>query len=198
MKRALLILERIIRDGKAAADVIQRIRALYRHAPPRKDALNINDVIEEVETLIASDARRQSVTLRVNLQKSLPHVLGDRIQLQQVVANLARNALEAMEEVTGRTRVLRIESGQEDRCVTVQVSDTGVGMSDYSIAFDTFFTTKTQGMGMGLAICRSIVEAHGGQLSGSAATPHGSIFRFSLPVAGIVLHKALKEPPPLV
>ena len=183
MPRAMLILERIIRDGKAAADVIQRIRALYRHAPPNKDALCINDVIEEVESLIAADARRQSVTLRIELQEALPPVLGDRVQLQQVISNLARNAIEAMETVTDRARELRIQSLRQEHQVVVQVKDTGMGMTDYANAFERFFTTKTQGMGMGLAICRSIIEAHGGQLGATHATPYGSIFRFSLPAA---------------
>jgi PAS domain S-box-containing protein len=181
--RAVLSLERIIRDGRAAADVIQRIRALYRHAPPSKDELSINEVIEEVESLIAADARRQSVVLRVELQKSLPPVLGDRVQLQQVLSNLARNAIEAMETVTTHARELRIQSLHHEHQVIVQVRDTGTGMPDYSNAFEPFFTTKAHGMGMGLAICRSIVEAHGGQLRASHATPSGSVFSFSLPVA---------------
>ena len=186
MSRAMLILERIIRDGKAAADVIQRIRALYRHAPPNKDALSVNEVIEEVESIIAADARRQSVTLRIELQDALPPVLGDRVQLQQVISNLARNAIEAMENVTDRARELRIVSMHQDRQVVVQVKDTGAGMPDYASAFEPFFTTKAQGMGMGLAICRSIVEAHGGQLGATSAAPHGSVFRFSLPA--VVAH----------
>jgi hypothetical protein len=181
--RALLSLERIIRDGKAAADVIQRIRALYRHSPPSKDALSINEVIEEVGSLIAADARRQSIALRVDLQETLPPILGDRIQLQQVISNLARNAIEAMETVTNRARELRIVSLHQDRHVVVQVKDTGPGMSDYANAFEPFFTTKAQGMGMGLAICRSIVEAHGGHLRANHAQPSGSVFSFSLPAA---------------
>jgi len=183
MARALQSLERIIRDGKAAADVIQRIRALYRHAPPNNDALSINDVIEEVESLIAADARRQTVVLRVDLQERLPPVRGDRVQLQQVISNLARNAIEAMETATTQPRELRILSLHEGRQVVVQVRDTGTGMQDYTNAFEPFFTTKPQGMGMGLAICRSIVEAHGGQLRATRATPSGSVFSFSLPAA---------------
>jgi PAS domain S-box-containing protein len=179
--RALVTLERIIRDGRAAADVIQRIRSLYRHAPPSKDNLSVNAVIEEVCRLIAAETRRQSITLRTDLQRSLPPVLADRVQLQQLISNLARNAIEAMEHVTIRARELRIVSLQENRQVIVQVRDTGVGMQDYVTAFEPFYTTKAQGMGMGLAICRSIVEAHGGHLWAAHARPCGSIFSFSLP-----------------
>jgi PAS domain S-box-containing protein len=184
--RALLSLERIIRDGKAAAEVIQRIRALYRHAPPKKDALSINDVIEEVGSLIAADARRQSIALRVDLHEPLPPILGDRVQLQQVISNLARNAIEAMEAVTNRARELRIVSLHQDQQIVVQVRDTGPGMTDYANAFEPFFTTKAQGMGMGLAICRSIVEAHGGHLRAAHAKPSGSVFSFSLPATEFV------------
>jgi PAS domain S-box-containing protein len=149
MSRAMLILERIIRDGKAAADVIQRIRALYRHAPPNKDALSVNEVIEEVESIIAADARRQSVTLRIELQDALPPVLGDRVQLQQVISNLARNAIEAMENVTDRARELRIVSMHQDRQVVVQVKDTGAGNAGLCERVRAILHDKSAGHGYG-------------------------------------------------
>jgi PAS domain S-box-containing protein len=181
--RALLSLDRIIRDGRSAADVIQRIRSLYRHSPPTKGALRVNEVIEEVCQLMATEFQRLSIALRMGLQASLPRVLADRVQLQQVMSNLLRNAIEAMDHTTGRERALEITSAHEADMVVVHVRDTGDAMDDFSRAFDPFFTTKPQGMGMGLAISRSIVEMHGGRLWATRATPHGSIFSFSLPCA---------------
>jgi PAS domain S-box-containing protein len=181
--RALQSLDRIIRDGKAAADVIQRIRALYRHAPPSKDALSLNEVIEEVCGLMATEVRRRLITLRLDLHQHLPAVLADRVQLQQVLSNLLRNAAEAMDNVSDRSRELDITSLREGDRVVVHMRDTGDGMEDFANAFDPFFTTKPHGMGMGLAICRSIVETHGGRLWATRATPNGSVFSFSLPCA---------------
>ncbi|MEJ0085223.1 MAG: PAS domain-containing protein [Pseudomonadota bacterium] len=183
--RALVSLERIIRDGRSAADVIERIRALYRHAPPDKDELSVNEVIEEVCKLIAAEARRQSINVRTELQPTLPLIRADRVQLQQVLANLTRNAIEAMETVTDGARELRIASLHEGPRVVVHVQDTGTGMPEYSTAFEPFYTTKAQGMGMGLAICRSIVEAHGGLLWATGAEPRGSVFSFALPAASL-------------
>lgn len=181
--RALLSLDRIIRDGKGAADVIQRIRSLYRHAPPSKGALSVNEVIEEVCRLMASEFQRRSIILRVELQQPLTPVFADRVQLQQVMSNLLRNAVEAMDRTTDRARELEITSLREGDRVVVRVRDTGDAMEDFAHAFDPFFTTKPQGMGMGLAISRSILEMHGGRLWATCAAPNGSIFSFSLPCA---------------
>jgi hypothetical protein len=181
--RALLSLERITRDSKAAAEVIQRIRSLYRHSLPTKGALSVNEVIEEVCRLMAAEFQRLSIALRVELQRPLPRVLGDRVQLQQVMSNLLRNALEAMDQTTGRARELEITSAREADGIVVRVRDTGDAMEDWARAFDPFFTTKPQGMGMGLPISRSIVEMHGGRLWATRATPNGSTFSFSLPCA---------------
>jgi PAS domain S-box-containing protein len=181
LPRAMHSLERIIGNAKAAADVIERIRALYRHAPLRKDPLSVNEVIEEFCRLIEGEVRGRSIALRADLADELPPAVADRTQLQQVLANLTRNAIESMELVTDRPRELRIESVREERKVIVRVQDSGTGVTNLKAAFEPFFTTKPNGMGMGLAICRSIVEAHGGQLWASPARPHGAIFSFSLP-----------------
>jgi PAS domain S-box-containing protein len=181
IQSALTSLSRIIRDSKSAADVIQRIRSLYRHAPPVKNELNINDVIREVCGLVEGEISRHSVTLHLTLDSTLPVIRADRVQIQQLLFNLARNAIEAMEGVVDRTRELHIASLQHAGYIIVEVRDTGCGMEDYAAAFESFFTTKSNGMGIGLAICRSIVEAHGGTLSANGGLPFGSVFRLSLP-----------------
>jgi PAS domain S-box-containing protein len=183
VERALLSLERIIRDGKAAAEVIQRIRALYRQAPPSKELLNVNDVIEEVCHLISGELRRKSIALSTELQRTIPPTKADRVQLQQVISNLTRNAVEAMEPPAAGPRDLRIVSLREADRIVVQVGDTGVGVADTRGIFEPFFTTKPNGMGMGLAICRSIIEAHGGELWAARAASVGSIVSFALPIA---------------
>jgi PAS domain S-box-containing protein len=181
--RAQVTIERIVRDGTSAADIIQRIRALYRPAPPGQDLVSVNEVIEEICRLIDTELRRRSIVLRTDLASDLPPIVADRVQIQQVLANLTRNAMEAMEPVTDRPRELCVASLRERESVNIRVQDAGIGMHDFKSAFEPFFTTKLNGMGMGLAICRSIIEAHGGRLWAASATPHGSIFTFSLPAA---------------
>ncbi|MEJ1963554.1 MAG: PAS domain S-box protein [Gammaproteobacteria bacterium] len=183
MPRALVTIERIIRDGKSAADVIQRIRALYRQAPPGQDLVSVNEVIGEICRLIEPEMRRRSIVLNTHLAPGLPPILADRVQIQQVLSNLTRNAMEAMEPVTDGPRELYIASLREERSVVIRIHDTGIGMHDFRSAFEPFFTTKPNGMGMGLAICRTIVEAHGGRLWAARPAAKGSVFSFSLPVA---------------
>jgi hypothetical protein len=192
--RALLSMDRIVRDAKAAADIIQRIRALHRQAPPSKDALSLNEVIEEVCGLLESDLRRRCITMHLDLQALQVPILADRVQLQQVLSNLLRNAIEALDRVSERTREIEISSSTERERVVVHVRDTGEGMDDFAQAFDPFFTTKSNGMGMGLAICRSIVEAHGGRMWGRRAKPCGSIFSFSLPAGALILNHNVGAP----
>ena len=175
---------RIIKEGNRASDVIGRIRALVRKAPPRKDRLDINEIILEVIALSRNEVHRNRVTLKPQLSDDLPLVLADRIQLQQVVLNLILNGLEAMSEVVDRSRELHVSSGRhESSGVLVAVRDSGKGISPESLdhLFDAFFTTKPDGMGMGLAICRSIIEGHGGLLWASPNSPQGAIFQFTLP-----------------
>jgi PAS domain S-box-containing protein len=179
--------QRIIRDGHRAGDVLQRVRALLKKTGPQKAWLDINDVMHEVLTLAHSEVRRHRVSLRTELAADLPPVLGDRIQLQQVILNLVMNGMEAMSGVAGRSRELLIRSGTHgSQGIFVAVRDAGIGLDPQTAdrIFDAFFTTKPEGMGMGLSISRTIIEAHGGRLW---ATPHdgpGATFQFTLPMHG--------------
>ncbi len=179
--RARLVLERIIRDAMSAAEVVRKIRALYRHAPPSKDLLSINEVVGEIGMLVEAEARRRSVTIRTDLAPGLPPALADRVQMQQVLANLCRNAMDAMEAVEDGHRELTITSSSDGNCIVVTVLDTGTGVQDLASVFEPFFSTKQNGMGMGLAISRSIIEAHGGILRAERREPRGSSFSFSIP-----------------
>jgi PAS domain S-box-containing protein len=173
----------VVDDGNRAADVITRIRALVKKSAPAKERLDVNGVLHEVVALVRNEALSRRVSLRTELAAELPAVLGDRVQLQQVLINLAINGMEAMASVTDRPRELLIRSQREPDQVLVMVQDSGTGIEpdDVDRVFDPFFTTKSSGMGMGLSISRSIVEAHGGRLwAGSHAGP-GATFQFSLP-----------------
>jgi C4-dicarboxylate-specific signal transduction histidine kinase len=176
--------ERIVRDSNRASEVIQRIRALAKKAEPQMVALDINDVIREAISLEQREMLSQRVSLRTELASALPPVLGDRVQLQQVVINLVMNALEAMAPVTDRPRDMLIRSQQDDANeVLVAVRDSGMGIDSENAdrLFNAFFTTKPTGMGMGLSISRSIIVAHGGRLWVSPNADHGATFQFTLP-----------------
>ena len=174
----------IIDDGHRAGEIISRIRALAKKAPPQTDWLDINETILEVIALARSQVQRSQVSLQTQLSEDVPLVLGDRIQLQQVILNLIINAIEAMSGAGGGPRELRVCSGNADsKGVLVAVQDSGPGVDPESLAhlFTAFFTTKSQGMGMGLAISRSIIEAHGGRLWATANDGPGATFQFTLP-----------------
>jgi PAS domain S-box-containing protein len=174
---------RVIRDGARAGEVITRIRALLRKTDTEKARLDINQIIREVVTLTRNEATGKGVALRLELAAGLPPVLGDRVQLQQVILNLIMNGIEAMASVTDRPRVLLICSRQhESDNVLVAVRDSGVGLDgqDLEKLFDAFYTTKSQGLGMGLAISRSIVEDHGGRLWVVSNDGPGATFQFTL------------------
>ena len=177
--------ELIIRDGDRASQVIARIRALLKKSPPSKTLLDVNEFVNEVVALTQSEMVRNSVSLRVDLADELPRVPGDRIQLQQVMLNLIVNAVEAMFTIEDRQRALLLTSGSlNDNAVRIAVSDNGSGI-DSQLAdhlFDAFSTTKPDGMGMGLAISRSIIEAHGGRLWIEPNNKHGATFQFTLPI----------------
>jgi C4-dicarboxylate-specific signal transduction histidine kinase len=187
MDEARAAVERIVRDSNRASEVIQRIRALVKKTDPQMLPLDINDVIREAISLEQREMLTQRVSLRTDLASPLTPVRGDRVQLQQVVINLVMNAVEAMAPVTERPREMLIRSQQEDANeVLVAVRDSGMGIDSENAErlFNAFFTTKPSGMGMGLSICRSIIEAHGGRLWVSPNTDHGATFQFTLPSSG--------------
>ncbi len=177
-------LGRIVNNGTRAAEVVSRIRALVKKAPPRNDSLEINQAILEVIALAHGEMAKNAVSVETRLAEALPLVRGDRVQLQQVILNLTINAVEAMSGADGGPRQLLISTASakpNSVCVAVRDSGPGVGPESLEHVFEAFYTTKAGGLGMGLAICRSIIEAHGGQLWASAAVPRGAIFNFTLP-----------------
>jgi PAS domain S-box-containing protein len=176
----------IIKEGHRAGEVIRRVRALANKTDLEKVPLDINDVVNEVVVLVRREMGSRQVVPRIELAPALPLILGDRVQLQQVIINLVMNGIEAMQTVADRRRELVIRSQQEEsHRVLVTVADSGVGISAENAdrLFNAFFTTKSSGMGMGLSICRSIVEAHGGRLWTTANVPYGATFQFTLPVS---------------
>jgi PAS domain S-box-containing protein len=176
-------LDRVILAGNRAGDVIGRIRALIRKVPERKAPLDMNETILETIALTRSEMERHFILLRTELGNGLPRIWGDRVQLQQVILNLIMNAIEAMSEISEESRELRIGTSMDALgSVTIAVLDSGPGLKPESLAhlFDPFYTTKPAGMGMGLSICRSITEAHGGRLWATPNTPRGAIFQFTL------------------
>jgi PAS domain S-box-containing protein len=178
-------LEWITRENNRASEVIRRVRALAKKSDIEMVSLDVNDVVGETVALVQRELISHRVSLRMELASSLPMILGDRVQLQQVMINLVMNGIEAMQLVTDRSRELVIRSRQDEtQQVLVGVTDCGVGISvqDADRLFHPFFTTKSSGMGMGLSICRSIVEDHGGRLWAAANLPHGATFQFTLPV----------------
>ena len=185
LEEAREAVRRMIRDGNRASGVIARIRALMRRAELQKVRLAINDVIAEVMALADSEARRHRVLLKTELAAAVPPVLADRIQLQQVLLNLLLNGMEAMRTVTDRPRALIIRSQLEEaEAIRVAVQDAGVGIDpqDLDRIFTAFVTTKPEGLGMGLAISRSIIEAHGGRLWAVPNAGPGATVQFTLPI----------------
>jgi len=191
---------RIIRDGNRAGEIIGRIRALAKKAPPQKDWLDLNQAIREVIAVAGNEVTQHRVSLRTQLANDLPLILGDRIQLEQVILNLLINAIEAMSGVGEGPRELWVSSEKvievpgkpevdtlaelEGTHVLIGVRDTGPGVDPKGLdrLFGAFYTTKPQGLGMGLAISRSIIEAHGGRLWAIANEPKGAVFQFTLPI----------------
>jgi len=174
---------RIVKDGTRAGEIISRIRLLFKKGTPERELVDANEVIREMIVLLRSEAMRFSISVRTELAEDLPQVLGDRVQLQQVLMNLIMNSIDAMKEVEG-TRELAIKSQRsENEHLLVSVSDTGVGLPPRQAdqIFNAFFTTKPEGTGMGLRISRSIVESHGGRLWAADNSPRGASFYFTLP-----------------
>jgi PAS domain S-box-containing protein len=183
---ARMALDNIVADGKRAREVIGRIRALTKRQAPRKERLDVNQKILQVLEVTERELRSRDIALRTELDTKLPSVAADRVQLQQVLLNLILNAIDAMSDVNDRPRELTIVSrleGLDAVMVEVRDSGTGLGPGNAERIFESFYTTKSEGIGIGLSISRSIVEAHGGHLWASANEPHGAVFKFSLPVA---------------
>jgi len=178
---------RIIRDGNRASGVLARVRALMKKGEPVKESLDINFVVEEILALTEGEAHDNEVVTRTELAAGLPPVAGDRVQLQQVVLNLIMNAIEGMSAVKDRTRILRIRTAQQSPdSVLVVVQDSGIGLDPAQLEriFDAFYTTKQGGMGIGLSVSRSIIEAHGGRIWAALNEGPGLTFRFDLPIRG--------------
>jgi C4-dicarboxylate-specific signal transduction histidine kinase len=177
-------LECVVTDTYRAVDVIGRIRDQVRKVPSGKGSVNLNDVVINVIALLKGELSKNRVTVRTQLAEDLPPVHGDRVQLQQVMLNLILNAIEAMAGADAKVRELVIcteSSPSQGQVVTVGDSGPGIAPEDRDRVFESFFTTKASGMGIGLSICRSIIDAHGGKLWADSHQPHGAAFRFSLP-----------------
>jgi PAS domain S-box-containing protein len=182
LARAREAAERIVRDGKDTAEIVRRVRALFKRTAGEKVPLDLNEVIGEVLRLLRSDAARRHIIVETELEMSLPPVVGDRIQLQQVLLNLVLNGLEAMDPVVDRAKRLVIRSARESAdAAVVEIRDHGVGMKDPEKVFAAFYTTKESGMGMGLAICRSIIDAHHGRLWVAPSDEPGARLCFTIP-----------------
>jgi C4-dicarboxylate-specific signal transduction histidine kinase len=174
----------VVCDTDRAADIVNRIRDHIKKAPPRKEQLNLNEAINEVVVLGRSAIIKNGVSIQTRLSEGLLPVHGDRVQLQQVVLNLLMNAIEAMGSVGGpRELVISTEQGQTNGAVTVRDTGPGIDLERRERLFEPFYTTKSNGVGIGLSICRSIIDAHGGSLWIEANEPRGSAFQFTVPSA---------------
>lgn len=184
LKAARRSVEWIIEDGKRASDVIRHVRALAKRSDIEMAPLDVSVVVREAVALVQREMASHAVSVRMELSSTLPRIVGDRIQLQQVLINLIMNGIEAMEGVCDRPRELVIRAADGDGGVLVSVADCGIGIDQQAMdrLFMPFFTTKASGMGMGLSICRSIIEAHGGRLSVAANQEHGATFQITLPL----------------
>jgi C4-dicarboxylate-specific signal transduction histidine kinase len=181
MERAQRTVERIIRDANSAADVVSRIRALFKQSADRRIHTTLSGVVDEARNLMADEAARRRVRIDMGIDGNLPLVAIDRVQIQQVLINLIRNGIEAMDAVAD-DRVIEIRVQHMGNAVRTEISDHGPGIEFPERMFEPFFTTKENGMGMGLAICRSIVELHGGRLWAEKNNPRGATLIFTLPI----------------
>jgi len=185
LDKARRSVQRIAQDGQRAGEIVHRIRALVQRQPQRKEPVDLNQAVVEVLALARDQVRSHAISLHTELAPDLQRVHGDRVQLQQVMLNLIANAVEAMSAIADRPRELIIVSLNDGpRGVRVEVRDTGPGLDrDHAEElFEAFYTTKAEGLGIGLSISRSIIEAHGGRLWATANEPHGAVFQFSLPI----------------
>lgn len=180
--------ERVVRDGRDAADVLRRIRALFKRSENQREKLNLNNVVVEVAGLVRTETLRQNVSVVLDLEEDLPPLMADRVQLQQLILNIFINAIDAMRMIDNGARRIAVRSRRAGASqILMEIADSGAGIADKAPVFDTFFSTKTNGMGMGLAICRSIVESHGGRIWAENVPGCGAKFCFLLPHDGASL-----------
>jgi signal transduction histidine kinase len=173
---------RSAKNGTRAAEIISRIRLLFQKGTPVREPVDINEVIQEIIVLLRSEATRHSISVRTELGTELPELMGDRVQLQQVIMNLLLNGIEAMKDIDDKRELFIKSERWENEQVLVSVRDNGSGLPPQADQiFDAFFTTKLHGTGMGLSISRSIAESHGGRLWADGNSPHGATFHIALP-----------------
>jgi signal transduction histidine kinase len=190
------LVQDILDSGYQATDVVQRVRALFKRGPFQKAPLDVNEVIHEVLRLMRSEAEKRRVNLETDLEARLPAIHGDRVQIQQVLVNLCINAMDAMEPVVERQRTLSLRTRlHNSEAIRVEVQDNGTGLQHPDRVFETFFTTKTNGMGMGLSISRSIIELHNGRLWPQTSDAPGTTFCFILPLPTSGTRNENGEPP---
>jgi len=184
IEAAITSLERLVADAKRASSIIAGIRSLARNESPQIVRVDLNEVVNESLMLLGSEFRRYGVELSVSLETKTPFVRANRVQVQQIIINLAMNAVQAMSEPGSPSRRLRVSTAIEDAKAIVTVSDTGPGIDPSVRArlFAAFTTTKAEGMGLGLSVCASIVSRHGGQISASSNAEQGASFAFNLPI----------------
>ncbi len=181
LERTRATLERIVRDGHSAAEVVRRIRALFKEATPVKAPLDMNQILAEVLHVLSDELRDNCIIVATDLEADLSMIEADHVQIQQTLINLVHNAIEAMNGVTDRAKSLVLSSRRQGEELLIQVRDSGFGSKDPTVIFEPFFTTKESGMGMGLSICRSIVEAHGGRVWATPNEDAGMTFSVALP-----------------
>ena len=184
LKEVEACLDQIVSNGSRAADVIARVRALARKGAPETEALALDELVDDTIALVQREALAAGILLHGGSQENVPPVTGDRVQIQQVLVNLLMNGIQAMRRVEGRARTLAVEMAREGDLVRVSVKDSGTGIAgEPASIFQPFYTTREDGMGMGLSICRSIVEAQGGRIEAANNADHGATISFTLPVA---------------
>jgi C4-dicarboxylate-specific signal transduction histidine kinase len=178
-------LDDVVKDGTRAGNVVERIRSLFKNAPPSLETLNIAEALGEIVALSRGRALKNGVSVQVHLGEGLPMVRGDRVQLQQVMLNLITNAIEAMSDVNDGNRDLRITAGRDDDDVFITVQDSGPGLTQAALerVFEPFYTTKPTGLGVGLSICHSVIKAHSGALWATNADKGGAVFSFTIPIS---------------
>jgi C4-dicarboxylate-specific signal transduction histidine kinase len=178
-------LERMVADSHRAAKVVDAVRAMYKKNVQNKSMVDLSELVAETLDMLRTEIVKHDVKVQKVESKMLPRVFADRVQLQQVLINLIKNAIDAMSSVNNRSRILQIQTELNDGEIITSVEDSGVGLApgDADNIFAAFFTTKPQGMGIGLSICRSIIEMHGGRLWVARGSPRGAVFQFTLPTA---------------